>query len=69
MEAGRREMIAPLARGNVTSGDCPTNGYVVPDLKIRTKRLVHDGRKLRRLGVVRPNSSFRGDGERWRLRS
>ncbi len=29
-----------------TSGDCPTDGYVLPNLKIQTKRSVHDGRKL-----------------------
>jgi len=28
------------------SGDCPSNGYVVANLKIRTNRLVRDGRKL-----------------------
>jgi hypothetical protein len=28
------------------SGDCPTYGYVVPNLRIRTKRRVHDGRKV-----------------------
>jgi len=34
-------------RRNAGSGDCPTIGYVVLNLKIRTNRLVHDGRKLR----------------------
>jgi hypothetical protein len=44
------------------SGDCPTNGYVVPNLKIRTNRLVLDRRKLQSPWGRSPDQCFQG---RW----
>jgi len=44
-------------------GDCPTNGNVVPNLKIRTKRLVHDGHKLQSPWGRSPEQCVQG---RWR---
>jgi hypothetical protein len=45
------------------SGDCPTNGYVVPNPRIRTKRLVHDDRKLQSPWGRSPEQCVQG---RWR---
>jgi hypothetical protein len=46
------------------SGDCPTNGYVVPNLKIRTNRLVLDRRKLQSPWGRSPEQCIQG---RWRV--
>jgi hypothetical protein len=45
------------------SGDCPTDGYVALNLKIRTRRLVYDGRKLQSPWGRSPEQCIQG---RWR---
>jgi hypothetical protein len=59
----------PATRGTSSSATVLPMAMFVPNLKILTKRLVHDGRKLQLPWGRSPNSAFRGDGERWRLHS
>jgi hypothetical protein len=43
--AGNADIAGSADNAEKGSGDCPAKDYVFPNLKIRTKRLVHEGHK------------------------